>query len=94
MITEKYGTFRQLLSTELQKKPENNIVQIKGVLNDPGGGHSGAQNILLRRQILRVSDTSQVRQEAATFKLMFPFIFHIPITRTEVFWMKPLLCLN
>ena len=57
------------------KKPENNIVQIKGVLNDPGGGHSGSENVLLCRQILRVADTRQVRQETETFKLMFPFIF-------------------
>ena len=59
------------------KKPENNIVQIKGVFNDPSGGYSGSQNVLLRRQILRVSDTSQVRQEAATFKLVFPFIIRV-----------------
>ena len=50
MITENYVTPRQLLYRTFWAtiKPENNIVQIKGVLNDPGGRYSGSQNVLLR----------------------------------------------
>ena len=76
-----------LLNLSSYKKPENNIVQIKGVLNDPGGGHSGSENVLLCRQIVRVADTRQVRQETETFKLMFVSIriFFSNLTESSIF---------
>jgi hypothetical protein len=44
--------------------PEDNVVQVEGILDDAGGGHSGPQDVLLRGQVVGVSHPVNVRQKA------------------------------
>ena len=48
--------------------PEHDPVEIEGVLNDPRGRDSRAQNVLLGRQVFGVTDAVGIADEAVDAK--------------------------
>ena len=46
--------------------PKNNVIQVEGILYDPGGRDPGPQYVLLRGQIVLGLDPLQVGQKAKT----------------------------
>ena len=47
----------------LHTVPENDPVQVEGILNDAGGGDPGPENILLSWQIFNITDSFQIVKE-------------------------------
>ena len=47
----------------LHTVPENDPVQVEGVLNDAGGGDPGPENILLSWQIFNITDSRKLELE-------------------------------
>lgn len=50
----------------LLDSPEDDILQVKWVLNYASGGHTDPQDVLLGGQVAWVSDTLQITQVAGT----------------------------
>ena len=61
----------------LHTVPENDPVQVKGVLNDAGGGDPRPENILLSWQIFNITDSTQIIKETRIRTKQFNLRFNL-----------------
>lgn len=63
-LNEDKGSVKGHFTIKHENSPEDHVLQVERVLDYTRRGHSDPQDVLLRRQIRRISDSVQVVQVA------------------------------